>query len=601
MNDSEIQQVREKADILEVIGEYVVLRRSGRNHLGLCPFHGEKTPSFNVNPQRGIFRCFGCGAGGDVFAFLMRMNGQSFPEVLRTLAERYGVRLEARSERDFDERKVLREANELAMDFFKENLLHPERGRSARAYLEARDIGVEAWEKFDLGFAPSGWSSLHDFLIARKISGELQEAAGLAISRPSGGHYDRFRDRLIFPILSDMGHPLGFGGRVLGNEEPKYMNSPETTLYQKGKILYGLHQAKKVIKAKGRALLTEGYLDVISCHLHGFEEAVGVLGTALTPIQARSLLRYAQRVVVSYDSDRAGVMAAERGSATLEEVSRGVGIEVSILRIPDGKDPDGFLRNHGAERFGTLIEEAQSLSLFQVEAAIGTEERESPEAKARAVERALAVIRRIPSPVEQDERIRLLAERLGIREESVRLEIRRNFRHNSKPSGRTGPVKDRAERAEEGLLHLMVEHPPTRKLVATRLAGIPFSEGTRQALRERIEANDPGEGESTKGYWERLLKETIEQEAHTLVSALLFNEEPQGWTDFDQMGLAFIATVELRHWEERKAELGQALKNAVGEERTELGRRFQQAATRSLELNGIIQGLSDCLPEDALC
>ncbi|MGE5707576.1 MAG: DNA primase [Bacteroidota bacterium] len=577
--------IREKADIVEVVSEHVVLRRSGRNYLGLCPFHGEKTPSFNVNRERGIFRCFGCGIGGDVFTFLQRFLNIPFHEAMKLLAERYNVPIEVspREKEERDDRRVLREVNELAWQFFAERLRASE-GNAARSYLEGRGLPADTWERFGLGYAPESWDSLHRFLNAKKVPASLQEQAGLVIERQTGGYYDRFRHRAIFPIRSDRGAILGFGGRVLGTDEPKYMNSPETALYQKGRVLYGLDQAKDAIREKGRALLVEGYLDVITAHLHGFPETVGSLGTALTPFQARALLRYAGKVVVAYDSDKAGVLAAQRGVETLEEVARGVGIELSILQIPAGKDPDGFLRMNGAEAFRDLLDAALPLPEFLLETAIGGEA-ETPEGKARAIQRALPILRKIPSLVERDERIRRLAERLKVREESIRLEIGRIFRHNSKPSNRaiSGAVKDRTTRAEEGLLYLMVEHPSTRECVLSRLKEIPFRESTCQLISERIEEGNVS--------WPTLLEQTKEPEAQALLSALMFSEEPQGWPDLDQMGSAFITVVELHHWEERKAQLGQELMKAEDEDRAELGRQFQQAAMRSMELNGIIQGL----------
>lgn len=590
MSDT-IQQVRDRADILEVIGEHVVLRRTGRNYVGLCPFHGERTPSFNVNPQRGIYRCFGCGKGGDVFSFLMEHLHIGFGEALRMLADRYGVKIETMVESD--ERTALREAVTLAQQYFQERLQSPQ-AKGARDYLERRGLPSEVWERFGLGFALPEWDALYKHLKAKGLSDEVMEKAGL--SKPgSHGFIDQFRGRVTFPIKSEMGKVLGFGARAMSDDGPKYLNSPETAIFQKGRILYGLDLAKSVIKEKGRALLVEGYMDVITSHLHGYKETVGVLGTALTPVQARSLLRYAQHVVVAYDSDAAGKQAAQRGIQTLEEVTRGLGLEVSILELPN-KDPDEFLRAHGSEPFEQLIMQSRELSDYQIEEVLRSLGSVStPEAKAKAVTRIIPVIRRISSPVEQDERIRSLSERLGVREESIRLEIRKVFRHNSKPALRTLPVsvKDRTTRAEEGLLYLMVEHAPTREMVAERLKDIPFH-GIHQKLRQCIERH---QGEQSEVSWERMLEETVGEEEHALVSALMFNEEPQGWSDIEKIGMAFLATVELSYWEEQKTLLGKALSEAItDEEKQNLVMQFQQATRRSMELNGVIKGLDSEVP-----
>jgi DNA primase len=325
--DDAVAEVRARADIVEVIGEAVVLKRSGRNFTGLCPFHQERTPSFNVNPEKQIFRCFGCGEGGDVFSFVMKSQHQTFPEALKGLADRYGIQLPDRRPDD-DERTHMREVNDQAASFYQQMLANEEFGAKARAYLQDRGVGPDLQKKFGLGFAPGQWDSLHRYLLGQKVPTPLQESAALVRPRGSGsGHYDYFRNRIMFPIHNEASQVVGFGARAIDpGDEPKYLNSPETLLYRKGNLLYGLNQARDAIKARDSAVLMEGYMDVIMAHAYGFNHAVGVLGTALTPAQARILLRYTpgKRVVIAFDADRAGQVAAERGLATLTDVTQGV-------------------------------------------------------------------------------------------------------------------------------------------------------------------------------------------------------------------------------------------------------------------------------------
>lgn len=604
-----VQLIRDRADLVEIIGETVVLKRSGRNYLGLCPFHGERTPSFNVNPERGIFRCFGCGEGGDVFAFVQRLHNLSFPEALKLLADRYGIALGERDKEADDARKQLREVNDLAMRFFQERLRHPEAGREAREYLQGRGLPPELWEKFALGWAPGEWDGLSRHLGRHGVSIELQEAAGLARRRKDGsGAYDMFRSRVIYPITGVLGQVIAFGGRILkeAEREPKYLNSPDTALYQKGQHLYGLFQAKGAMQERDRAILVEGYMDVLALHQFGFAEAVGVLGTALTREQAKSLLRYTKRVVVSYDADRAGQLATDRGVATLEEVAPGMGLEARIIRVPSGKDPDAFLREKGALAYEGLIGSAPSLWDYLIARAIETVkgDPESGEYRQRVAEVCAPILGRIPSEIVKAEIAKRLLDGYGVnaspeQEAGLRLEIGRRMRHNKKPRftapGGTGvtPVRRRGdEKAETELLALMVESSEVRALVREQLAGVPFGREEYQILRERLEAW-PAEQTLT---WEALLREGPGEQDPRLISNLAFSADAGKWPDPAGYAEMLIHALSLNFWsleaDTFKGMVADAQETgATLAEIDELLRHYHQAFQKTLELKSQGGGL----------
>ncbi|HOP36412.1 MAG TPA: DNA primase, partial [Syntrophales bacterium] len=313
--DEKIEEIRSRADILEIVSEFVTLRKRGKSYTGLCPFHGEKTPSFTVNVDRQIFHCFGCGEGGNVIRFLMKINNLSFPEAVRSLAVKVGVDLperEFRKERkEPGKREKLLQANRLAAGYFRDALNGPE-GDRARTYLASRGIGAEALSRFSIGYARDGWHFLKDALGKEAVPAGIAEEAGLLVRKDRDWHYDRFRDRIMFPVLDLNGNVVAFGGRLLGNGEPKYLNSPETPVYTKGRVLYGLYDTKEDIRRADRAILVEGYMDLIALWEGGIRHVVASLGTALTREQVLILRRFTKNVVLLFDPDQAGRHAAER-------------------------------------------------------------------------------------------------------------------------------------------------------------------------------------------------------------------------------------------------------------------------------------------------
>ncbi|WP_352425038.1 DNA primase [Aminomonas paucivorans] len=380
MND-EVRRIKERLDLVEVVGDYVKLRKAGKSFVGLCPFHQEKTPSFSVSRERQTYHCFGCGVGGDVFRFLMEMEGWTFPQALEVLSARTGVPLEHRGRRREEGGDVLEEA----LAFYRASLGASE-GEAARAYLRRRELPQEAWERFELGWSLPAWRSLEDHL--RRQGLNLRDAVerGLLVEGPKGT-YDRFRGRVMFPIRSETGRLLGFGGRLVDGEGAKYVNSPESPLFEKRKILYLLPQAKRAIREKGSALVVEGYLDAIRCHLNGHPEAVASLGTAFTEEQADLLARQADRCLICFDTDAAGQEAALKGMYVL----RRKGLDVRVVRLPKGKDPDELLRDpQGAEAFEGALTEALPLPRFHV--AARRKWLEDPQERKRGLEEVLGGI-----------------------------------------------------------------------------------------------------------------------------------------------------------------------------------------------------------------
>jgi DNA primase len=345
VGDDWVERVRAASDILEIIGQTVMLKRAGRNWVGLCPFHGEKTPSFSVNPERQFYHCFGCKAGGDVFKFVQETDKVGFLEAVELLSRRAGIPIPERRPGERGQRAGLLDALEAAAAAYEQWLADPERGAAARAYLERRGITRDAQRTFRLGLAPAGW----DNLAARLRSGFAEEMlvqAGLVARRDTGrGVYDRFRDRLIVPLVATGGTVVGFGARALGDEQPKYLNSPETAVYRKGSFLFALEQARRTLSPDGEAILVEGYFDVIALHQAGLANVVATSGTALTTDHARLLRRLVGRVVLTFDGDAAGREATMRSLGVL----LAEGLDPLVVELPVGEDPDTFIRAHGLD------------------------------------------------------------------------------------------------------------------------------------------------------------------------------------------------------------------------------------------------------------
>jgi DNA primase len=424
---SQVDEVRAAADIVKVVGDYVKLRKAGANYMGLCPFHQENTPSFAVHPAKQIFHCFGCGVGGDVFKFVMMVDSLTFPEALRRLAEKVGVTLsDTFGDEAYDAnarvRAALYKMHEAAAKFFASQLSGTAEGRLARAYLEDRGLTDEVVGRFRLGYAPGDGQALTRHLTGAGCESELLEKSGLVVrDAERNRHYDRFRRRIIFPIANDSGKVVAFAGRALGDEQPKYLNSPETPIYTKGRVLYHLDRAAQAIRKLDYTILVEGYMDCIAVASSGIENVTASCGTSLTESQIRLLGRYSRRVVMNYDPDSAGVAATERSLALLLEE----GFQAKVLALPGGLDPDSFLRKQGAGVYRELLAAAPSYLDYLTDRAVATHKVDTPEGKVAAANAVMPYLARVPSPMLRAELANRLAERLRLDERLLREELRR--------------------------------------------------------------------------------------------------------------------------------------------------------------------------------
>lgn len=449
-----VEKVRSSIDIVSLVSEFVSLKKSGRRYRGLCPFHNEKTPSFYVDETKQLFYCFGCGAGGDTFKFVMLLESLDFPEALRALARRAGIAAPPPgSGRRSSERESLlaacREANALYVKILREL---PE-GERARAYLKQRGVTSETARSLGLGYAPDSWDTLREELGRRGYRPEVLMAAGLLARRESGtGFYDRFRNRITFPIVNPSGEAVGFGGRIVGEGEPKYLNSPETLIYNKRDNLFGLYHSRHGIKAAGEAIVVEGYLDFVTLYQAGIQNVVATLGTAFAQEQVALLRRFTQKVVVNYDSDAAGQSAAKRSLESL--LSQGLGVRV--LQLPAGKDPDAFLQEGSPEEYRRLVVDAPTCFDFLVAAASRERDLDEPAALGAAVREVVSLLARIPSRIERSRYVGLLSDRLGVEDALLLAEIRDTLIRG----GRKGPPAERAvprrETESAGLLEAEV-------------------------------------------------------------------------------------------------------------------------------------------------
>ncbi len=440
-----IDQIRAAVDIVEVVSDYVRLERSGRGWKGLCPFHNERTPSFHVDPDKQLFYCFGCHAGGNVFHFVSRIEGVPFGEAVRRLAERQGLSVTGLEETPEEERRrrrqeALRLANEVAVRFYRHSL-HGPVGEEARRYLAQRGLSAEVVERFELGYAPPGWENLARELVRQGIPAEVGVAAGLLVPGKEGRPYDRFRHRVMFPIRDAEGRAVGFGGRSLDGTEPKYLNTGETALFQKGRLLYGLHRAREPIRRGGRALVVEGYVDVISLAQHGVDWAVAPLGTALTGEQVRLLARFAREVILAFDGDRAGTSAAERSL----DVVAAAGLTVRVLLLPDGHDPDTYVQEAGAEGFLQLLERALPLMEFRLQRALATGDLRTAEGRLKVVQAVAGLLSRLSGPAERDVYLQRAAGLLGVSPAALAQEVaRRGGSGVERPVPGASAVRERA-------------------------------------------------------------------------------------------------------------------------------------------------------------
>lgn len=416
------EEIKNLCDIVELIGQFVQLKKVGKNYVGLCPFHSETKPSFTVNPEKQIFHCFGCKKGGDIFKFWMEYHNVSFFEALRDLADRYNVDLSfALEEGQLEKRDKLFEINELASLFFRDILYSPQ-GEKAREYLKKRGIDEALATKVRLGYAPDSWDSLYKVLLKKGIDIKLAVEAGLLVEKESGnGYYDRFRNRLMFPIFDIRGRVVGFGGRVIEEGEPKYLNTPETPIFQKGNLLYGINFSYKSIREKREVIIVEGYMDWLALKKYGIENAVATLGTALTQNHIRRLKGYADEAIVIFDSDEAGTKAALRSFPLFANE----GMPAKVVVLPEGHDPDTFLNQKGREEFTRIIKD-KAIPLLDFYLGVETKYGKiKDEEKARVLKNILPNLSYVKDEISRSICVTKIARFLNIREDIIWRELQR--------------------------------------------------------------------------------------------------------------------------------------------------------------------------------
>jgi DNA primase len=504
-----IDDLKRQADIVRVVQDYVSLKKKGANWMACCPFHQEKTPSFSVSPSKEIFYCFSCQKGGSVFNFVMEMERVSFPEAIKIVAEKVNMPLPVMQDNErFESRRKeadeVVELNSWALEWWEGQLAEGNaEAKAAREYIEGRGITDETRQTFRLGYAPDSWDGLGAYL-KRKGAGAGQiERSGLVVKKDAGGFYDRFRGRVIFPVLDAQGRAVAFGGRVMQTGEPKYLNSPETAAYTKGRHLYGLHQTREEIRRKKFVILVEGYLDVIVPYQFGVRNAVASLGTALTPEQSKLLGRFARRVVVNYDGDRAGVSAAKRAIETLLAED----FDIKVLVLPDNADPDSFIKAAGVEAYNERRGAALPHIQFVLDQAMRDRNLLRPADKAEAVEEVLPFVRAVRNRIQKREYFDMTMDALRVEEPALRRELwqtvsKQNATAQGSAAEYASALQDKMVRAESApltvaeqrLLELLVHEPELRRTLLPRLEPDDYEDlPTAGVFRALVEIETAGE------------------------------------------------------------------------------------------------------------
>lgn len=525
-----IDDLRRQADIVRIVQDYVTLKKTGANWVARCPFHKETKPSFSVNPAKDIFYCFGCQKGGSVFNFVMEIERVTFPESIKIVAEKAGVPLpkmedDSRFEARKRESDQVIELNQWAMAWWQQQLEGSTApARAARVYLEERGLTEETCRTFRLGYAPNSWEALSTHLRQKGASQEQIEKSGLVVRKEEGGSYDRFRARLMFPVLDAQGHPIAFGGRTLEPDgEPKYLNSPETTAYTKGRHLFGLNLTRDEIRKQGFAILVEGYLDLIVPFQAGVENVVASLGTALTPEQVKLIGRFARKVVVNYDGDRAGVQAAKRAIETLLAED----LEVKVLVLPDNADPDDFIRKYGVTEYQKRRGEAQPHIQFVIDQALRDRDLRRPAEKAAAIEDTLPYVRAVHSRIQRREYFDIAMDSLRVQTDQRR-EIWQRLRGGASDTGAS--VQEIVQRdaqakptvAEEKLLRLLVADDELRRVIVPRLKPDDYEDlATAEFFKSLVATHDSG-AELEPSFFDRAM--TADPAAAEILARLLITE-----------------------------------------------------------------------------
>ncbi len=543
-----IDDLKNRADIVRIIGDFVQLKKKGQNHMACCPFHDEKTPSFSVNASKGFYKCFGCGKGGNVFTFLMEIEGVTFPDAVRTVAEKTGIPLpepvddkdyaatkKKKEKRDREKLRVI-ELNKIALAFWEEHLYDANpQSTAARKYLEGRELDEKTLEKYRIGFAPDTWDTLLNLLKEKGFEEkDIRESGLVTVNEEKDSVYDRFRGRIIFPVLDINGDPVAFGARILGKGEPKYLNSPETAAYVKGEHLYGLFQNKEEIRRLKYAILVEGYMDLIALSQFGVQNCVASLGTALTGNQAKLLGRFARKVAVNYDGDDAGVKAARRAIETLLAQD----FEIKVLVLPENKDPDDFIRAEGFEAYKDQHRNhALPYLQFVLESIVRERNISLPKQKAAAIEDAIPVLVAVRNTIERRETLKQVLRYLQMNDRVLEDHVWNEI--NTRASRVSSPHEERREDerlkklvlrqnakritvAEQRLLELLVHDAELRGLILPQLEKTDYETlATAQIFELIFELEENG----VENIGPSLVEMTADDDLfHDLVPALLMSD-----------------------------------------------------------------------------
>src|SRR5437764_6357486 len=554
-----IDDLRRQADIVRIVQDYVSLKKTGANWVARCPFHKETKPSFSVNPAKEIFYCFGCQKGGSVFNFIMEIERVTFPEAIKIVAEKAGMPLptlidDGRFEARQRESDQVIELNQWALSWW-EDQLKSESGqaRHAREYLEERGLTEQTCNLFRLGFAPDSWEALSTQLRQKGASQEQIDRSGLVVKKDEGGSYDRFRGRLMFPVFDAQGKPIAFGGRTLDPEgEPKYLNSPETTAYTKGRHLFGLNLTRDEIRRQGFAILVEGYLDLIVPYKAGVRNLAASLGTALTPEQVKLIGRFARKVVVNYDGDRAGVQAAKRAIETILAED----IEVKVLVLPDNADPDDFIRKYGVSEYQRRRGEAQPHIQFVIDQAVRDRNLHSPADKAAAVEETLPFVRAVRNRIQRSEYFEIAMDSLRVQPEQRRelwTRIRSGASTDAASVQEVIKPAAKATVAEEKLLGLLLAHEELRRIFLPRLEASDTDDlATASIFRALIKLSEAGSEISFDSLSEETAADSL---ATDVLPRLLMNEVAEPFDESLATAESCLSTLRLMKVDRRIDEL----------------------------------------------
>ena len=576
MISSPIDEIKNRLDIVEVVGNYIKLQKAGANFRALCPFHSEKKPSFFVSPTRQMWHCFGgCSEGGDMFKFVMKIEGVEFGDALRILAQRAGVELKKQSPESAiwrTERQRLYEICELTCCFFEKQLEASSVGQEARKYLLDRGINVESLKKWRIGYSPDVWQGLSDFLSSRGYQKQEIEKAGLALTSEMGSFYDRFRGRIIFPVFDLNSQVIGFGGRVFKEKDKgeiaKYVNTPQTMLYDKGRTLYGLDKAKVAIRKQDVCILVEGYIDAIMAFQSGSENVVASSGTALTPFQLKILKRYSNNLLSAFDTDVAGDSATKRGI----DLAQSQGFNIKIITMPQDKDPADII-SQNIENWQKIINEAKSILQFYFETTFSRFNPVNPEGKREISKILLPIIKRIPNKIEAAHWVQELSKRLGVKEEIVEEElknVRLDVRDYNLPeilNPAPLPPKTRKDILEERVISLVLKEPQHLTLVNEDC--FPYFSGHMQTILTNLRENRPLEESDFVNYL--FLKAEVEE------------------GEFDSEAEIQTCLKEIEHLETKNKldEISQEIKKAETEKELErvnnLTREFNKLANKLLD------------------